>query len=88
MFAVSIYMMFMGNFYDNKLLSKLPAGATLAEYNADGATPEMKSALAAARTAAGPEIINATLLIPVVLIVAFIGLYIYMRNRPKVTIAS
>lgn len=83
MFAVSVYMMFMGKFYDEKLVSKLPAGADLAAYNATEATPEMKEALNAARTAAGPEIINATLLIPVLLTVAFIGLYFYMKARQK-----
>jgi len=58
MFAVSIYMMFMGNYYD-----KLSAG---------------KSA-----TDAGREIINVTLMIPIILIVAFIGLYFYMKGRKK-----
>ena len=44
---------------------------------------EMASALNQAKTAAGPEIINATLIIPIILIVAFTGLYIYMRGRKK-----
>lgn len=83
MFAVSVYMMFMGRFYDEKLLSKLPAGADLAAYNAAEATADMKAALNAAKTAAGPEIINATLVIPVVLTVAFVGLYFYMKGRQK-----
>ena len=34
MFAVSIYMMFMGGFYDRLLSAKLPSGASLADYNA------------------------------------------------------
>jgi hypothetical protein len=34
-----------------------------------------------AKKLAGPEVINATLLIPVVLIVAFAGLNMYMKNR-------
>lgn len=81
MFAVSIYMMFMGKFYDEKVLAKLPAGSDLATFKDE-------AALAAAKTAAGPEIINATLIIPIVLTVAFIGLYFYMRNRPKQSIAA
>lgn len=76
MFAVSIYMMFMGKFYDEKVLSKLPAGSDLATFND-------QAVLTAAKTAAGPEIINATLTIPIVLVVAFIGLYFYMKNRTK-----
>jgi MFS family permease len=83
MFAVSVYMMFMGKFYDEKVLAKLPAGATLEEYNAAPAGSEMAGALSQAKTAAGPEIINATLIIPVILTVAFIGLFIYMRGRKK-----
>jgi hypothetical protein len=83
MFAVSIYMMFMGGVYDKKIAAKLPAGADLKVYNAPEATDQMKEALAEANKAAGPEIINATLFIPIVLILAFTGLYIYMRNKKK-----
>lgn len=81
MFAVSVYMIFMGKFYDEKVLSKLPAGADITTYSGSGASPEMQSALSAAKTAAGPEIINATLIIPIILTVAFIGLYFFMKNR-------
>jgi hypothetical protein len=83
MFAVSVYMMFMGGFYDRKLISKLPEGASLKEYSEAAAGTEMADALSAAKTAAGPEIINATMTIPLILIVAFAGLYIYMRGRKK-----
>lgn len=83
MFAVSLYTMFMGGVYDNLILKQLPAGADLKAYNADGASQQMKDALAAANKAAGPEVINTTLVIPIVLIVAFAGLYLYMRNKPK-----
>jgi len=83
MFAVSIYTIIMGRFYDNKLISKLPAGSDLAAYSAPGATPDMQEALKQAKTAAGPEIINATLVIPIILTVAFIFLFFYMRNKTK-----
>ncbi len=83
MFAVSIYMIFMGGYYDKLLSGKLPAGADLASYSAPAASPEMVVVLNEAKKAAGPEIINATLLIPLVLIVAFIILNLYMRNRRK-----
>lgn len=86
MFAVSIYMMIMGKFYDEKVLGKLPAGSNLADYNASTATPEMGAALAQAKTAAGPEIINATLVIPIILTAAFIGLYFYMKGKTKPSI--
>jgi len=88
MFAVSLYMMFMGGFYDKLIARKLPAGADLKLYNSPEATAEMKAALAEANKAAGPEIINATLIIPIVLIVAFAGLYIYMRNKKKPVMPS
>ena len=83
MFAVSLYMMFMGGVYDDKIITHLPAGANLKMYNAAEATVEMKTALAEANKAAGPEIINTTMIIPLVLIVAFAGLFIYMRNRKE-----
>ncbi len=83
MFAVSLYMMFMGGFYDKLIAKKLPDGADLKVYNGPDATADMKTALGEANAAAGPEIINATLVIPVILIVFFTGLYIYMRNKKK-----
>lgn len=86
MFAVSLYMMFMGSRYDKLIADKLPAGADMKIYNAPEATAEMKTALAEANKAAGPEILNATLIIPIILIVAFTFLFIYMRNKSKVTL--
>jgi len=86
MFAVSVYMMFMGGAYDNLIAKKLPAGADLKLYNSSDATTEMKAALSEANKGAGPEIINTTLVIPIILIVAFAGLYIYMRNKKKVVL--
>jgi hypothetical protein len=76
-------MMFMGGVYDNKIVKHLPAGADLKLYNSSGATVEMKAALAEANKAAGPEVINTTLIIPLILIVAFAGLFFYMRNKKK-----
>ena len=84
MFAVSLYMMFMGGYYDRKLLSKLPAGSTLEQYNAAPPDSEMGRALFDAKRAAGPEILDTTLIIPIILIVAFTGLVIYMRKRKTV----
>jgi len=88
MFAVSVYMMFMGGHYDKLIADKLPPGADLKLYNAPEATQEMKDALGAANKAAGPEIINTTLIIPIILIVAFMGLYLYMRNKKKVVLVA
>ncbi len=88
MFAVSIYMMFMTGFYDNKVLDKLPEGATLDAYRSAETGTEMANAYASARSAAGPEILNATLIIPIILTVAFAGLFIYMRGRAKPTLLS
>jgi MFS family permease len=74
MFAVSVYMIFMGGFYDKLVAAKIPAGT---------AEAEMANVLNEAKKAAGPEIINTTLIIPLVLIVAFAGLNIYMRQAKK-----
>jgi hypothetical protein len=63
--------------------SKLPAEASLDVYQkAAPGSPEAQ-AYAAARSAAGPEVLNATLVIPIILTVAFIGLYFYMKGRQK-----
>jgi len=86
MFAVSIYMMFMGGHYDKLLLNKLPAGSELSVYNAAAQGTEMANVLNEAKRTAGPEILNTTLVIPIILIVAFTGLVIYMRNRKKTQI--
>jgi len=83
MFAVSVYMIFMGGYYDKLLASKLTAGADISTYNAAPAGSDLANALNEAKKAAGPEIINATLTIPIILIVAFLGLFFYMRGRKK-----
>ncbi|MBS1660166.1 MAG: MFS transporter [Bacteroidetes bacterium] len=83
MFGVSIYMMFMGGYYDEVMIRKLPAGASLDEYRSAAAGTDMAKAFNDARSAAGPEVLNTTMLIPVVLIIAFAGLVFFMRNRKK-----
>nr|WP_294902641.1 MFS transporter [uncultured Lacibacter sp.] len=88
MFAVSVYMMFMGKFYDEKLVAKLPANSNLTDYSAAAPDSEMGKALAQAKVTAGPEIINATLIIPIILTVAFAGLYIYMRGKSKQSLTT
>jgi MFS family permease len=85
MFAVSIYMMFMGGFYDTLITKKLPVGSNLSDYSNAGAGTGMAKIFSEAKTAAGPEIINVTLLIPIALTVAFIGLNIYMRKLKSST---
>ncbi|MBC3541424.1 MFS transporter [Rufibacter sediminis] len=81
MFAVSIYTIFMGNFYDGILADRLPAGANLEEYAKAAPGTEMADALNNARNLAGPEVLQATLIIPIILAVAFAGLFLYMRSR-------
>jgi MFS family permease len=83
MFAVSLYMIFMGGYYDRLVAAKLPAGASIAAYRAPDATPAMTSALNEANGAAGPAILNATLIIPIILIFAFAGLFFYMRSKKQ-----
>ena len=83
MFGVSIYMIFMGGYYDGIMAQKLPAGANIDAYRSAGAGTDMAKAFDAARSAAGPEVLNTTLLIPIALIVAFTGLVFYMRSKKK-----
>jgi hypothetical protein len=88
MLAVSLYTMFMGKRYDEILLQKLPAGASLDEYTKAASGTEMAAALARAKTAAGPEILNLTLFIPIALVVAFTGLFVYMRGKQKPVLSA
>jgi MFS family permease len=83
MFAVSVYTLLMGKFYDNLVLDKLPVGADLSVYLQTESGTEMSNLLYQAKSAAGPEVLNATLVIPIVLIFAFTGLFFYMRSRNK-----
>ncbi len=83
MFAVSLYMIFMGGHYDKLLAEKLPSGADMKQYMDAPAGSIMANTLNEAKKAAGPEIINTTLIIPIILTVAFAGLFFYMRSRKK-----
>jgi MFS family permease len=83
MFAVSLYMIFMGKHYDTLVAGKLPAGADLQTYTQAPAGSDLANTLFEAKKAAGPAIINFTLMIPLALIVAFAGLNLYMRGRKK-----
>jgi MFS family permease len=76
MFAVSVYMIFMSDFYDTLVNAKIPAGT---------AASDLTVVTNEAKKLAGPEVINATLMIPLVLIVAFIGLNVYMKNKKAAT---
>ncbi len=81
MFAVSVYTLFMGNFYDDLVVEKLPAGSNLEEYIKADQGSEMSNILFHAKSAAGPEVLQATLIIPVILTIAFAGLVLYMRRN-------
>lgn len=83
MFAVSIYMIFMSGYYDSLLAAQLPAGAEMSAYANAAAGSEMAEKFNEAKRLAGPEIINVTMAIPIVLSVAFAGLVFYMRGRKK-----
>jgi hypothetical protein len=83
MFAVSIYLSFMSGFYDRKVIEKLPADADYQQYASAPAGTEMATLLTDAKRAAGPEIINVTMFIPIALTLAFAGLVFYMRSRKK-----
>lgn len=79
MFAVSIYTIFMGNFYDGLIVRHLPEGADLQKYSSAAEGSVEANTFAAAMDLAGPEVLRVTLVLPVVLIFAFLGLVWYMR---------
>jgi fucose permease len=86
MFAVSLYMMIMGGYYDRQVASNLPAGADVKQYLDAPDGTALANALNEAKKAAGPAIINTTLVIPIILIFAFTGLVLFMRSRRKVIV--
>ncbi len=81
MFAVSLYTMFMGGYYDELVTKHLPTGAELGNYAVAPQGTQMAIALDDAKNLAGPEVLQTTLIIPVLLVVAFGGLVFYMRSR-------
>lgn len=83
MLAVSLWTIIMGRYYDNIVASKLPAGADPAKYLAAAPGTDMAKALDSAKSLAGPDVLHFTLMIPLVLIVAFTGLVFYMRTQKK-----
>ena len=88
MFAVSVYMMFMGSHYDKLLAEKLPADADLKIYTDAPGGSEMANALIEAKKAAGPQSLDTTLIIPIVLVAAFAGLVVYMRGKKKAEVLT
>lgn len=83
MFAVSIYMVFMGGYYDNLIAAALPSGASLDVYRSAASGTNEAAAFAQAQLAAGPQVIKATNIIPLILVFAFLVLFIYMRGKKK-----
>ena len=83
MFAVSVYTIFMGGYYDRLIANKLPTAADMGVYATAAPGSEQALAFDAAKRAAGPEVLNATLILPIILILAFSGLILYMRTRKK-----
>lgn len=81
MFAVSVYTIFMGNFYDSLILKHLPSDATLSAYLKAPENSAPAQALTNAKNLAGPEILQATLVVPILLTLAFSGLLVYMRAK-------
>lgn len=80
--------MLMGGFYDRIVAAKLPAGADLKNYAGAAPGSSESIALAEAQAAAGPEILNTTLIIPIILIAAFAGLVVYMRGRRRLQVLT
>jgi len=88
MFAVSIYTIFMGSFYDGLIVKHLPQGADLGTYLKAAGDSAEGAALSEAKNLAGPEVLQATLTIPIILVVAFGLLVIYMRARKSKQVAT
>lgn len=88
MLAVSLYMIFMGGHFDALTLKHLPPGSNLTEYVKAAPGTPMAQALDQAKNASAPDVLHTTSIIPIILIVAFAGLVIYMKNRKKAALAN
>jgi len=83
MLSVSFYTIYMGHYIDNSIAPKLPAGSSLADAVAAAPGSSLATAYAQAKNAAGIDVLHLTSYIPIALVVAFVGLVIYMRSRNK-----
>jgi MFS family permease len=83
-FAVSIFTLIMGRYYDKLVARHLPPGADAAAYLKAPEGSAMASSLAEAKSVAGPEVLQVTLFIPIVLVVAFAGLFLYMKRSKQI----
>ena len=83
MFAVSIYMFFMGGYYDNLIAAALPSGANIDTYRSAAPGSAEAAAYSQAQLSAGPQVLMSTNIIPLILIFAFLFLYIYQRSNKK-----
>jgi len=83
MFAVSVYTIFMGGYYDKLVAKHLPPGADLGVYQSAPAGSDVANSLGSAKNLAGPEVLQTTLVIPLILILAFIGLVLYKKRKAK-----
>ncbi len=83
-FAVSFFMFLMGGYYDRLISQALPPGASLETYSsAPIGSPEAMT-FAQAQLLAGPQVIRATMVIPIILVIAFLCLYLYMQKKKKI----
>ncbi len=80
MLANSIFFPIMGRMYDSNLSSHLPAGAEISAYQSAAKGTEMAAQFAEAQVLAGPEILQTMVFIPILLTIAFGGLYFYMKK--------
>ena len=83
MFAVSVYMFFMGGYYDRLITAVLPSGVNIDAYRSAVPGTSEAVAYAQAQLVAGPQVIKATNIIPLILVFAFLFLFIYMRSKKK-----
>lgn len=81
MLSVAFVIPYMGNLYDAQTLAYLAEGADLEALKAAEEGSAAAVELAQAQLAGGRETLKAITLMPIGLIVAFAGLFLYMRNR-------
>lgn len=81
MLSVSFYTIYMGNYIDRIVATKLPSGSSLQDAVKAAPGSSLETVYNQAKSFAGIDVLHITSFIPIVLILAFAGLVIYMRNR-------
>jgi len=83
MLSVSFYTIYMGKYIDSLVTGKLPSGSSLQDAVKAAPGSSLETLYNQAKDVAGIDVLHITSFIPIGLVIAFVGLVVYMRSRKK-----